>query len=81
MMEYEAREQWIRRRIVSLNSGHVSLGEESNYLISDIHPSEFKTHSNWDFEVIDVGEEDLFSIEILEKSTEREFEFWVRITQ
>ena len=72
-MEYELRRQWIRKRIQLMNSQHVSFGERSDSLVSDIHPAQFKMLPEWTVDFTDFPNDNAVTIDIFEKTSPQKF--------
>lgn len=81
MQNYEAREQWLRTKLVEKNAPHTSYGKETNLIISDINPDNFKPlGNNWQMEIYEL-EPNLFSIDVFERSSTQTFVFYVHIKE
>lgn len=78
MMIYEARERWIRDRIVMKNRETMKAGQYTNYITTSVVPEQEKVQlgNNWEIELYEGGN-NVWFLEIFEKSTEREFTIYI----
>lgn len=83
MMTYDARERWIRDRIIMKNYGTMKAGQYNNQIITTVDPVQEKVQlgDNWEIELYtgaaDGKTDDGWFVEVYEKSTEREFTIYI----
>lgn len=83
MMNYEARERWIRDRICMRNYGKMRAGEHNHKIYTTVDPTEemVQLGDNFDIEFYtgngDGSTDGGWFVDVYEKSTDREFSIYI----
>jgi len=78
MMNYDARMDWLRHRILMANMGTLTVRDDPDKtLVSTVAPDQLRMlGDNWEIEIQPI-EGAYYNIDIYEKSTDREFSLWL----